>query len=114
MNGASDVSDSPDGGRVRVLVYTTLQNADDDIAEYGDGSVICCIDDYTVYNEIKKEWMDSYLTATTTPIPTLLAMLTQNCENRILLSLVAGEVGVSKTSSPTIAQLPCAKAQRTK
>lgn len=92
MNGASDVSDSPDDGRVRVLVYRTLQNADDDIAEYGDGSVIFCIDDYTVCDEIKKEWMDGYLAATTTPIPTLLVMFTQNCENRILLSLVAGEV----------------------
>ena len=38
-------------GRVRFLVCKDLQDADEDIAEYGDGSVILCTDGYTIYDD---------------------------------------------------------------
>ena len=35
-----------------------LQDADEDIAEYSDGSVILCTDGYTIYDDIEdKEWV---------------------------------------------------------
>ena len=40
-------------GQVRFLVCEDLQDADEDIAEYGDGSVILCTDGYTIYEDIK-------------------------------------------------------------
>ena len=39
--------------RVRFLVRDDLQDADEDIAEYGDGSVILCSDSYTIYDDIE-------------------------------------------------------------
>jgi hypothetical protein len=60
------VSDKPpvltlvrrDAGRVRFLVCEEIQDADEIIAEYGDGSVILCTDDYTIYDDIedKEGW----------------------------------------------------------
>lgn len=38
----------PDG-RVQFLVCKDLQDADEDIGEYGDGSVILCTDDHRIY-----------------------------------------------------------------
>lgn len=35
--------------RVLFLVCKDLKDADEDIAEYGDGSVILCTDDYSIY-----------------------------------------------------------------
>ncbi len=47
---------------MRFLVCETLQDADEDIAAYGDGSVILCTDGYTIYDDIKdKEWVDGHL-----------------------------------------------------
>jgi hypothetical protein len=54
-----------DDGRVRFLVCENLQDADENIAEYGDGSVIFCTDDYTIYNDIEdKEGVDGHLAVT--------------------------------------------------
>ena len=36
-------------GQVRFLVCEDLQEADEDISKYGDGSVILCTDGYTIY-----------------------------------------------------------------
>jgi len=33
-------------------VRETLQDVDEEIAELGDGSVILCTDDYTIYDDI--------------------------------------------------------------
>lgn len=42
-----------------------LEDADEDIAEYGDGSVILCTDDYTMDNDIDdKEGVDGHLAVT--------------------------------------------------
>jgi len=35
---------------VRFLVCKDLQEADEDVSKYGDGSVILCTDGYTIYN----------------------------------------------------------------
>ena len=46
-------------GRVRFLVCEDLEDADEDIAEYGDGSVILCTDGYSIYEDIEgKEGVD--------------------------------------------------------
>ena len=37
---------------MRFLVRENLQDVDEDIAEYGDESVILCTDDYGIYNDI--------------------------------------------------------------
>lgn len=42
-------------GRVRFLVCEDLEDADEYIAEYGDGSVILCTDDYMIYDGIEDE-----------------------------------------------------------
>jgi len=42
-----------DDGRVRFLVCKDLEDADEDIAEYGDGSVILCTDEYSIYDGIE-------------------------------------------------------------
>ena len=40
-------------GRVRFLVRENLQDVGEEIAEYGDESVILYTDDYGIYNEIE-------------------------------------------------------------
>jgi len=50
-----------DDGRVRFLVCKDLQDIDEDIAEYGDGSVILYADGYGIYDDIEdKERVDSH------------------------------------------------------
>jgi len=39
---------------VHFLVCKDLQEADEDISEYGDGSVILCTDGYTIYEDIEE------------------------------------------------------------
>mgnify|MGYP006866534263 CR=1 FL=1 len=39
-------------GRVQIGVRKNLEGADEDIAGYGDGSVILCTDEYTIYRGI--------------------------------------------------------------
>jgi hypothetical protein len=42
-------------GRVQFGVRKNLGDADEDTAEYGDGSVILCPDEYTIYEGIDDE-----------------------------------------------------------
>ena len=64
-------------GRVRFLVREDLQDVDEDIAEYGDGSVILCTDHCSTYNDIEdEEGVDGHLTVPPSPTLTSLAMLT--------------------------------------
>ena len=50
---------------MRFLVCKNLQDVDEDIAEYGDGSVILCTDGYTIYDNIEnKEGVDGHLAVT--------------------------------------------------
>jgi hypothetical protein len=43
-----------DDGRVQFLVCENLQDTDEVIAEYGDGSVILCTDGYDIYDGIEE------------------------------------------------------------
>jgi transposase-like protein len=60
-----------DDGRVRFLVCKDLEDADEDIAEYGDGSVILCTDEYSIYDGIEDkegEKKNSFGTSGCTPL----------------------------------------------
>lgn len=77
-------------GRVRFLVCKDLQNADEDIAEYGDGSVILCTDGYTIYDDIedKEEW--TAIWPSLTPTPTSSVMLTRTLARTAIASFASG------------------------
>jgi len=46
-------------------VRETLQDVDEEIAELGDGSVILCTDDYTIYDDIDEyDGIDAHLAIT--------------------------------------------------
>ena len=55
---------------MRFLVCEDLQDADEDIAEYGDGSVILCTDGYTIYDDIQKRRGWTAIWPLPTPTPT--------------------------------------------
>jgi hypothetical protein len=42
-------------GRVRFILYKDPQEADEEIAAYGDGSVILCTDGYSIYEDIEEK-----------------------------------------------------------
>jgi hypothetical protein len=68
---------------VRFLVCKNLQDVDEDIAEYGDGSVILCTDDYTIYDDIEdKEGVDGHLAVTHSDTYVIGDAHTNTCENR--------------------------------
>jgi hypothetical protein len=72
-----------DDGRVRFLVCEDLQDADEDIAEYGDGSVILCTDGYTIYDDIEdKEGVGGHLAVTHSDIYVIGDAHTNTCEKR--------------------------------
>ena len=84
---------------MRFLVCENLQDADEDIAEYGDGSVILCTDGYTIYDEIKdKEGVDGHLAVTHSDTYVIGDAHTNTCENRhsFLRQWLAKFRGVSK------------------
>ncbi|WP_085945724.1 IS1595 family transposase [Halococcus salifodinae] len=88
-----------DDGRVRFLVCENLQDADEDIAEYGDGSVILCTDGYTIYDDIEdKEGVDGHLAVTHSETYVIGDAHTNTCENRhsFLRQWLAKFRGVSK------------------
>ena len=88
-----------DDGRVRFLVCYDLQNADKDIAEYGDGSVILCTDGYIIYDDIEdKEGVDGHLAVTHSDTHVIGDGHTNTCENRhsFLCQWLAKFRGVSK------------------
>ena len=60
-----------------------MEDADEDIAEYGDGSVILCTDDYTIYDGIEdKEGVDGHLAVTHSDTYVIGDAHTNTCENR--------------------------------
>ena len=70
-------------GRVRSLVCDDLQDVDEEIAEYGDGSVILCTDGYTVHDDIEdKEGVDGHLAVTHSDTYVIGDAHTNTCENR--------------------------------
>ena len=70
-------------GRVRFLVCKDLEDADEDIAEYGDGSVILCTDGYSIYEDIEeKEGVDGHLAVTHSDTYVIGDAHTNTCENR--------------------------------
>ena len=72
-----------DDGRVRFLVRENLQDADEEIAEYGDGSVILCTDQYDIYNGIEThEGVDGHLTVNHSEHFVIGDVHTNSCENR--------------------------------
>ncbi|WP_094192396.1 IS1595 family transposase [Haloparvum sedimenti] len=86
-------------GRVRFLVCKNLQGTDEDIAEYGDGSVILCTDDYSIYDGIEnKEGVDGHLAVTHSDTYVIGDAHTNTCENRhsFLRQWLAKFRGVSK------------------
>ncbi len=88
-----------DDRRARFLVCETLQDADEDIAAYGDGSVILCTDDYTIYNDIEdKKAVDSHLAGTHSNTYVIGDAHTNTRENRhsFLRQWLATFRGVSK------------------
>ena len=72
-----------DDGRVRFLVRKDLRGADEDIAEYGDGSVVLCTDGYTIYDDIEdKEGVNGHLAVTHSDTYVIGDAHTNTCENR--------------------------------
>jgi len=64
-------------------VREELQAVDEDIAEYGDGSVILCTDDYGIYDDIKdKEGVDGHLAVTHSDTYVIGDAHVNTCENR--------------------------------
>ena len=86
-------------GRVRFIVCKDLQEADEEIAAYGDGSVILCTDGYSIYEDIdEKEGVDGRLAATHSDTYVIGDVHTNTCENRhsFLRQWLAKFRGVSK------------------
>jgi transposase-like protein len=60
-----------------------LEDADEDIAEYGDGNVILCTDDYSIYDGIEeKEGVDGQMAVTHSDTYVIGDAHTNTCENR--------------------------------
>jgi hypothetical protein len=71
-----------DDRRVQFLVCEGLQDADEDIAEYGDGSVILCTDGYGIYDDIEELEGDGHLAVTHSDTCVIGDAHTNTCENR--------------------------------
>ena len=70
-------------GRVRFLVRENLQDADEEIAEYGDGSVILCTDQYDIYDGIEAhDGVDGHLAVNHSNHFVVGDAHTNSCENR--------------------------------
>jgi len=81
------------------FVCENLQEADEDISEYGDGSVILCTDGYTIYEDIEEtEGVDGHLAVTHSETYVIGDAHTNTCENRhsFLRQWLAKFRGVSK------------------
>jgi transposase-like protein len=88
-----------DDGRVKFAVRNDLEDTDEDIAEYGDGSVILCTDDYTIYDGIDEyEQIDAHLAVTHDDTYVIGDAHVNTCENRhsFLRQWLAKFRGVSK------------------
>ena len=76
-----------------------LQDADEYISEYSDGSVILCTDGYTIYEDIEEvEGVDGHLAVTHSDTYVIGDAHTNTCENRhsFLRQWLAEFRGVSK------------------
>jgi len=59
-----------------------LEDTDEDIAEYGDGSIILCTDSCSIYEHIdEKEGMDGHLAVTHSDTYVIGDAHTNTCEN---------------------------------
>jgi len=88
-----------DDGRVHFEVRNNLQDVDEDIAEYGDGSVILCTDDYTIYDDIDEyKQIDAHLAITHEETYVIGDAHVNTCENRhsLLRQWLGKFRGVSK------------------
>jgi len=88
-----------DDGRVKFGVRNDLEDADEDIAEYGDGSVILCTDDYTIYDGIDEyKQIDAHLAITHDDTYVIGDAHVNTCKNRhsFLRQWLAKFRGVSK------------------
>ena len=86
-------------GRARYLVRETLQDVDEEIAELGDGSVILCTDDYTIYDDINEyDGIDAHLAITHDDTYVIGDAHVNSCENRhsFIRQWLARFRGVSK------------------
>jgi len=64
-------------------VCKNLQGVDEDIAEYGDGSVILCADGYDIYEDIEElEGVDGHLAVTHSETFVIGDAHVTHCENR--------------------------------
>lgn len=86
-------------GQVSFLVRKTLKDLDDDLAEYGDGTVILCTDDYGIYNDISEyAEIDGHLAVNHSETYVIGDAHINTCENRhsFLRQWLAKFRGVSK------------------
>lgn len=68
---------------MRFLVRETLEDVDEDIADLGDGSVILCTDEYTVYDDIEEhDGIDGHLAIKHEEHFVVGDAHTNSCENR--------------------------------
>ena len=84
---------------MKFAVRNDLKDTDEDIAEYGDGSVILCTDDYTIYDGIDKyKQIDAHLAITHDNTYVIGDAHVNTCENRhsFLRQWLAKFRGVSK------------------
>jgi len=86
-------------GRARYLVQETLEDVDEEIAELGDGSVILCTDDYSIYDDIDEyDEIDAHLAVTHDDAYVIGDAHVNSCENRhsFIRQWLARFRGVSK------------------
>jgi len=70
-------------GRVRFLVREDLEDVDEDIAEYGDETVILCTDQYGIYDGIDEyDEIDGHLAINHDEHYVVGGAHTNSCENR--------------------------------
>jgi transposase-like protein len=80
-------------------VRKNLQDVDEEIAELGDGSVILCTDDYTIYDDIDEyDGIDAHLAITHDDAYVIGDAHVNSCENRhsFIRQWLAKFRGVSK------------------
>lgn len=86
-------------GRVQFLVRDNFQNVDEDIAEYGNGSVVLCADQYDIYDGIEtRDGVDGQIAGNLSDHFVVVDALTNPCENRhsLIRQWLGKFCGVSK------------------
>jgi len=72
------------------FVCENLQEADEDISEHGDGSVILCTDGYTIYEDIEETEGWTAIWPSPTPTPTSSVTPTQTLARTATVSFASG------------------------